>query len=119
MTDYNNNNTTNVGGGGGGGAIQDYRQQQSGGSGGSGIQANVTFGGMEHGSIKPPCCPSSSGPRSFKIIALLVGVLLLAAGGITAGLQARKQMTWVTVDGTVVDTVMCSSGSSGGNNRND
>ena len=113
--DYSTNNA-NEGGGGtvGAGAIQDYRQQQS-GSGGN--------NGEGHGSIKLLCCASPPSPSSsstpnkcLKILAFSVAFLLLAAGGITVGFKAQRQITWISVDGTIVDTVLCSTGTSSGRN---
>ena len=119
MEDYSTNNANEGGGGGGtagGGAIQDYRQQQSGGSG-----KNTT---EDHGLIKSSfcCAPSSSSSstpnKCLKILAFSVAFLLLAAGGITVGFKAHRQITWISVDGTIVDTVLCSTGTSTSGGRN-
>ena len=120
MADYTTNNTNEGGGGGtaGGGAIQDYRQHQPGTcSGGNNGIGNVSIK-SSFCCDSPSSSPSSSPSKSSKIIALVVGFLLLAAGGITVGYRVRQQRTWISVDGTIVDTVLCSRGTSTSSGRN-
>eukprot|EP00562_Extubocellulus_spinifer_P030676 CAMPEP_0178709360 /NCGR_PEP_ID=MMETSP0699-20121125/17183_1 /TAXON_ID=265572 /ORGANISM="Extubocellulus spinifer, Strain CCMP396" /LENGTH=213 /DNA_ID=CAMNT_0020357791 /DNA_START=2316 /DNA_END=2954 /DNA_ORIENTATION=- len=83
-----------------GGAIQDYR-------GGD--------GGDDDNSKAKSCC-SKMGWKNKLAVAL--GLCMLIAGGITAGLQLQKQLTWNQTTGTIIGREYCSGVTSTGRSSN-